>query len=89
MTGVQTCALPIYPAHEASREVLLSRRTSVGEYRRVLDVAERMGFDNALVQEMEAPDFYRPDFGRGAEPFEDAARFQDRAAPGGTSGERR
>ncbi len=78
-----------YPAHQASREVLLSRRTSVGEYRRVLDTAERMGFDNALVQEMEAQDFYRPDFDRGDEPFEDAARFCDGTAPGGTPEERR
>lgn len=67
-----------FPAHRAAAEVLLSRRTSVGEYQRVLDVAERMGFDNALIQEMEAQDFYRPDFDSGEEPFADAAHFQGR-----------
>jgi putative pyruvate formate lyase activating enzyme len=64
-----------FPTHRAADEVLLSRRTSVREYQRVVDLAERMGFDNALVQEMEAQDFYRPDFGRGDEPFADAAAF--------------
>jgi putative pyruvate formate lyase activating enzyme len=72
-----------FPAHKAPEEILLSRRTSVREYQRVLDVAERMGFENALVQEMEAQDFYRPDFDRGDEPFADAAQFHGRGTPDG------
>jgi len=76
-TGTRIALMAQYfPAHKAPDELLLSRRTSVREYQRVLEVAERMGFDNALVQEMEAQDFYRPDFDRGDEPFADAAHFQ-------------
>ena len=39
-----------------------------------------MGFDNALVQEIEARDFYRPDFDRGREPFADAESLKPKPA---------
>lgn len=80
-TGVTIALMSQYfPSHKADGEILLSRRTSVREYDRVLELADRMGFENALVQEMEATDFYRPDFDLGDEPFADAARFKDGGA---------
>lgn len=75
-TGVRIALMSqYYPTHLAETEPLLSRRTSYGEYARVVDVADRMGFVNALIQEHEAAEFYRPDFGRGDEPFRDACHF--------------
>jgi len=38
--------------------------------------AERLGFDNVLVQDLAASDFYRPGFDGGPEPFPDAERFK-------------
>lgn len=71
-----------YPTHRADDEPLLSRRTSFGEYARIVDLADRMGFANALIQEPEASEFYRPDFDRAEEPFADARHFT-----GGDGGE--
>lgn len=85
-TGLRIALMSQYfPTHRADDNVLLSRRTSVREYERVVELAERMGFQNALIQEMEAQDFYRPDFARGDEPFADAAAFR-RDPPGGGEG---
>lgn len=64
-----------FPAHRASEEPLLSRPVSAGEYWRAVDWAERMGFGNLLIQEFEARQFYRPDFQRPQEPFEDIRHF--------------
>jgi putative pyruvate formate lyase activating enzyme len=78
-TGLRIALMAQYfPTARAAGEILLSRPTSVGEYQRVVELAERMGFDNALVQEIEAQDFYRPDFDRGREPFADADSFRPR-----------
>jgi putative pyruvate formate lyase activating enzyme len=76
-TGVRIALMSQYfPTHEAASHDLLSRRVHHGEYARAIDQAERMGFDNLLVQELEASDFYRPDFDAGPEPFADAAHFR-------------
>ncbi len=72
-----------YPAHRAASEVLLSRPLHYGEYLRAISLVERMGFDNALVQDPAASAFYRPDFERGAEPFADSPRAQA-ARPSGS-----
>jgi putative pyruvate formate lyase activating enzyme len=73
-----------YPTHRADDEPLLSRRTSFGEYARVVEHADRLGFVNALIQEPEASEFYRPDFGRAEAPFADARHFSadDAEVPG-------
>jgi putative pyruvate formate lyase activating enzyme len=66
-----------YPTHDAGRHELLSRGASQGEYLRIVEFAERLGFQNALVQDLEASSFYRPDFQHpsAGEPFADASRF--------------
>lgn len=75
-TGVRIALMSqYYPAHRAPEEPLLSRPVSAGEYWRAVDWADRMGFDNLLIQEFEARHFYRPDFQRQQEPFEDARHF--------------
>ena len=68
-----------FPTHRAAENPLLTRRVSRAEYDRVIERAERMGFSNVLVQEPEAESFYRPDFERDGDPFEDAKAFKDRA----------
>ncbi len=70
-----------FPAHRAFENPLLSRTVSPAEYSRVVDYAVRLGFSDALVQEMEASGFYRPDFARKDEPFSDAGRFTGRDGP--------
>lgn len=76
-TGVRLAIMAQYfPTHRAAEEPLLTRRVSVAEYERVLQRAERLGFDNVLVQEPEAERFYRPDFDRDGDPFEDARHFK-------------
>jgi len=75
-TGVRIALMSqYYPAHRAAEEPLLSRPVSAGEYWRAVDWADRMGFDNLLIQEFEARQFYRPDFRMQDEPFEDARHF--------------
>ena len=64
-----------FPSHLAPGNDLLSRRPTPAEYLRAVNHAERLGFRHALVQEMEAADFYRPDFNLKAELFADADRF--------------
>lgn len=59
-----------YPAHHAGRYPLLSRGVTPREYSRVVELAQRLGFHDLLVQDVEeAPEFYRPDFVR-EHPFE-------------------
>jgi putative pyruvate formate lyase activating enzyme len=70
-----------FPTHRAASEPLLSRPAHHGEYARALDVAERLGFDNVLVQDLAASDFYRPGFDAGPEPFADAAVFLEGREP--------
>jgi len=73
-TGVRIALMAqYYPAHRAAAEPLLTRPVGVREYMRVVEHAERLGFEDALVQEPAASEFYRPDFDRGAEPFADAS----------------
>ncbi len=72
-TDVQIAIMSQYfPTSRAMLNPLLSRRVSASEYERVVAHAVRLGFDNALVQDLSAQDYYRPDFGRGSEPFADA-----------------
>lgn len=77
-TGVRISLMSQYfPTFKANDEPLLSRRTSITEYLRVVETAERMGFENALIQEPESADFYRPSFeGAPDEPFKDAKHFR-------------
>lgn len=69
-----------FPTHRARTDPLLSRSLHHGEYLRAISLVERMGFENALVQDPSASEFYRPDFDRGSEPFADSPRV--RTVPG-------
>lgn len=52
-----------YPTNKADRWVLLNRKITEREYERVLERAERLGFENILIQEHHAAsEYYRPDF---------------------------
>lgn len=52
-----------YPTNKADRWVLLNRKISFREYERVVEYADRLGFENVLTQEHhQASEYYRPDF---------------------------
>lgn len=54
-----------YPTNKADRFVLLNRRTTYREYERVVEYAQKLGFENLLIQDHHAaPEYYRPDFER-------------------------
>jgi putative pyruvate formate lyase activating enzyme len=75
--GVRVALMSQYfPSHRAESNLLLSRPVRPTEYYRVVEYAEKLGFENALVQEMEASEFYRPDFRASDEPFVDARHFK-------------
>jgi len=58
-----------YPAHHAARFPALSRRITEAEYDEVVGLLEKLGLENGWIQEMSAPDNYRPDFERESHPF--------------------
>lgn len=59
-----------YPAHNAQKVPLLSRKLNYGEYSKVEEELINLGFTNGFLQGMEAPDYYRPDFESENHPFE-------------------
>ncbi|MBN1375733.1 MAG: radical SAM protein [Dehalococcoidia bacterium] len=59
-----------YPCHKATGEPLLSRKIYSGEYKKVLNLVEKLGMENGWLQEMDSPDHYLPDFKRQNHPFE-------------------
>lgn len=58
-----------YPAHRAARFTALSRRITKTEYEEVVDLMDELEMENGWIQEMSAPDSYRPDFERDSHPF--------------------
>lgn len=59
-----------WPAHRADRYPLLARRIHAGEYRRAVERAVGLGFEDLLIQDrLLAPESYQPDFDRD-HPFE-------------------
>jgi putative pyruvate formate lyase activating enzyme len=59
-----------YPAHNADCVAGLNRRISYAEYQAVVDLMQELGMENGWLQEMDAPDSYRPDFQKEGHPFE-------------------
>ncbi|MHC1736917.1 MAG: radical SAM protein [Ignavibacteriaceae bacterium] len=60
-----------YPTHRAEREILLSRKVSVGEYERVRELLLKYDLEEGWVQEYESSDYYRPAFKASPDnPFE-------------------
>jgi putative pyruvate formate lyase activating enzyme len=58
-----------YPTHHALRYPALSRGITEAEYLEVIDLLEELGIENGWIQEMSAPENYRPDFERESHPF--------------------
>jgi putative pyruvate formate lyase activating enzyme len=59
-----------YPTHHAARYPALSRGITEMEYLEAVDLLEELGIDNGWIQEMSAPENYRPDFERESHPFQ-------------------
>ena len=59
-----------YPANFADKIPALARPLSYDEYAQVLNTLEQLGFDNALYQQLNAAEYYRPHFWQGGHPFE-------------------
>ena len=53
-----------YPVHKANLYPALSRKITPEEYEEVTGVMEELGMENGWVQEIIAPESYRPDFSR-------------------------
>ncbi len=60
-----------YPAHRANNIPLLSRPIRYNEYLRAQQAMERLKLDQGFVQQMDAPEYYVPDFYRQGHPFEE------------------
>lgn len=58
-----------HPRYKAAQYGSLKRKLTPEEYKRALDAAIKLGFENILGQEMESSDQYLPDFEK-ANPFE-------------------
>lgn len=61
-----------YPTNKAERIPLLSRQIRPSEYARAIDLLEKYGLVNGWLQELEAPEVYRPDFTR-EKPFDESS----------------
>jgi putative pyruvate formate lyase activating enzyme len=61
------------PIHRASRIPLLSRKITVEEHEKVLQLVNDLGIEKGWVQEMGAAEEYLPDFEREAQPFAPAS----------------
>ena len=59
-----------FPTNKAERYPLINRKIHYSEYARVIEVMQKLGFDEGFVQAMDAPDFYLPDFEKEGHPFE-------------------
>jgi putative pyruvate formate lyase activating enzyme len=58
------------PQNKASKIKALSRPISPDEYNNVLEIYERLGFENGWVQQLESAHNYLPDFFNSSHPFE-------------------
>jgi putative pyruvate formate lyase activating enzyme len=59
-----------YPANYAGKIPVLARPLSYHEYAQVLQTLEQLGLENALYQQLNAAEYYRPHFAQGDHPFE-------------------
>lgn len=59
-----------YPTNKAGKYDLLNRQIRYSEYEKALELLEKYGLKNGWVQEMESPDYYRPNFNKDrSKPF--------------------
>jgi putative pyruvate formate lyase activating enzyme len=57
------------PVHRARYYPMLSRSISAQEYREVLDIMDKLGFNEGWTQKMNANVNYLPDFNKHGNPF--------------------
>ena len=57
------------PTHHATRFPVLSRGITEEEYFEVVDLLDKLEMENGWIQEMSAPENYKPDFEREKHPF--------------------
>ncbi|HWP45580.1 MAG TPA: radical SAM protein [Candidatus Limnocylindrales bacterium] len=58
-----------YPTHKAKNLPLLDRKIRESEYNKVLQLLEKLGFEEGWIQDFESTDYYRPDFDNREQPF--------------------
>lgn len=83
--GMQACTLGLMsqyaPHYRAAGDPKLGRVITEKEYCDVVEFAEKLGFENVLIQEMSSRAHYVPDFRRDR-PFDDRDRVDRDVAPG-------
>jgi len=65
-----------YPTHRASEFPEIDRKIRRYEYEDATEAAAEFGIENGWFQEMQAPDYYRPDFSAPDKPFKDVDDFK-------------
>ncbi len=60
-----------YPAYKAMEKDLISRPIRESEYNKVLNMLEKLGFENGWLQDYESKHVYRPDFNDRNSPFKE------------------
>jgi len=63
-----------HPVHKAHDYSLLSRPVTYNEYNRVLNYMEKLNLKKGFSQQLDAPEYYLPDFERKEHPFEESNR---------------
>ncbi len=58
-----------YPVHKALEKDLISRPIRESEYNKVLNILEKLGFENGWLQDYESKHVYKPDFNDRISPF--------------------
>ena len=58
-----------YPAYKAFEKELISRPIRESEYNKVVDMLEKLGYENGWLQEYESKHVYKPDFNDRISPF--------------------
>jgi putative pyruvate formate lyase activating enzyme len=63
-----------HPVHKAHNYPLLSRSVTYNEYNRVLNYMEKLNLKKGFSQQLDAPEYYLPDFEKEEHPFEEPNR---------------
>jgi putative pyruvate formate lyase activating enzyme len=62
-----------YPTNRAFKHKELDRKITPEEYKKVVDLVEKLGIENGWVQGMESAESFRPDF-TDKEPFSEGRK---------------
>ena len=58
-----------YPCFLASQEPMISRKITPAEYSEIVKILQELNLENGWLQEMDAAEYYLPDFKRKSHPF--------------------